>query len=432
MAYRPTDVVEVRAWDTQVGAIVEDPSNGYYVFEYSSEWVERGVEIAPLQMPLGPTPFRPRMFRQLPEFTFRRLPAVFADSLPDAFGNALVDSALAAEGVATTAITSLDRLVYLGRRGTGALEYHPPHDRKGDKTTAIELSEIVGAARAALAGDLTSQPEHAITELIRVGTSAGGADAKAVIAWNRQSGEIRSGQVDAPDGFEQWLLKLDVDGPADGPSIGAHRGRVEFAFHRMAVAAGITMSECHLLPDGDRAHFMTRRFDRDGNDRLHMQSLCAMAHLDYTMLRAHDYGQLFQTIDALDLGPDARAEAFRRMVFNVLAGNTDDHTKNHAFLMAAAGTWAFAPAYDLTFTYNPRLPWASAHQMSINGVHVEITADHLHVVGDRFLVPGYKRIITDVTDAVRAWASFADEADLPDAQRDTIAAAQDALIATAR
>jgi serine/threonine-protein kinase HipA len=432
VVYRPTNVVEVRAWDTQVGAIALDPASGYYAFEYSPDWAQRGVEIAPLQMPLGANPSRRWVFPHLPELTFRRLPAVFADSLPDAFGNALVDAALAAEGVAPTAITSLDRLVYLGRRGTGALEYHPPRDRRGDKTTAIELSELVVAARAALSGDLRSQPEQAIADLIRVGTSAGGRDAKAVIAWNRRSGELRSGQVDAPEGFEQWLLKLDVGGPADGPGLGAHRGRVEFAFHRMALAAGITMSECHLLPDGDRAHFMTRRFDRDGNDRVHLQSLCAMAHLDYTMLRAHDYGQLFQTIDRLGLGADARAEAFRRMVFNVLAGNTDDHTKNHAFLMAADGTWSLGPAYDLTFTYNPRLAWASAHQMSVNGAHTAITAGDLHAVGDRFLVPGYKQIIKDVIDAVSAWASFADEAGLPGAPRDEITSAQGALLTMAR
>lgn len=241
---------------------------------------------------------------------------MFADSLPGGFGNALVDAALAAEGVAATAITSLDRLVYLGRRGTGALEYHPPHDRRGDKTTAIDLAEIVVAARAALKGDLASQPEQAIAELIRVGTSAGGRDAKAIIAWNRQTGEI--------------------------------------------------------------------------------------------------------------------AEAFRRMVFNVLAGNTVDHTKNHSFLMTTDGTWSLAPAYDLTFTYNPRLAWASTHQMSINGVHVDVAAAELHSVGDRFQVPGYKQIINDVTDAVSHWATFADEAGLPDARRDEIAAALHALTTTAR
>lgn len=413
MAYRPTDVVEVRAWDTQVGAIAADPATGYYVFEYSPDWVDRGIEIAPLQMPTRPNPTRRWVFPALSEVAFRRLPAAFADSLPDAFGSALTDAALAAEGVPTTAITSLDRLVFLGRRGTGALEYHPPHDRRGDKTTAIELSELVVAARAALAGDLESQPQQAIADLIRVGTSAGGRDAKAVIAWNRQSGEIRSGQLDTPDGFEHWLLKLDVDGPTDGPGVETHRGRVEYAYHRMAVAAGIAMSDCHLLPDGPRAHFMTRRFDRAGNDRLHMQSLCAIAHLDYTMPRAHDYGQLLQTIDVLDLGPDARPESFRRMAFNVLAGNTDDHTKNHAFLMTSDGTWSLAPAYDLTFTYNPRLAWASAHQMLVNGRPLDITTGDLHAVGDRYQVPGFKQIITDVTDATRAWPEFGDEADLP-------------------
>jgi len=411
MAFEPVDAVEVRIWGERVGALVLDPGIGYYVFEYSPGWSERGIELAPIHMP---TATALHVYPTLPEITFRRLPAMIADSLPDDFGNAIVNAALAREGIPAASITPLDRLAYLGQRGTGALEYHPMRGPRSRKATAIELSELVVAARSAVAGRLDGDAgaEVALSELIAVGTSAGGARAKAVVAWNPVTKELRSGQADAPPGFEQWLLKLDGVG-ADLELGGTQDyGRIEYGYHRMARAAGITMTDCHLLEENGRAHFMTRRFDRDNGEKVHLQTLCAMAHLDFRLLATHDYAQYLQTIDLLGLGGEARAEGFRRMVFNVYAANCDDHTKNLSFAMGEHGSWGLSPAYDVTHAHNPRGAWTSTHQMAVNGKFDQISRGDLAEVADRYNVPGWKGVVAQVVDAVDRWPEFAAEAGL--------------------
>ena len=413
--YRPVDLIEVRAWGATVGGVSIDPGLGYYVFEYDPKWQARGIELAPLTMPVSQSL---HVFPLLPEATYKRLPAMLADALPDDFGNALIDAWMAREGVPKSAITPLDRLAYLGARGMGALEFKPTRGPRHRKATAVAISRLVVSARNALSGkfDGDRETEAAITNLIQVGTSAGGARAKAVIAWNPQTHEIRSGQLPADPGFDYWLLKLDGVGKDHELGTGGFYGRIEYAYYLMAKAAGIEMFESRLLEENDRAHFMTRRFDRQNGSKQHIQTLCAMQHLDFKQRGTHDYNQYFQAITALRLPETALEEGFRRMVFNVLAANCDDHTKNLSFLMDESGQWRLSPAYDVTHAYNPKGEWTYQHLMSVNGKFQDITRADLEAVGDRFLIPGYRRIIKSVSEAVGRWPEFAGAAGLPPAE----------------
>jgi serine/threonine-protein kinase HipA len=428
MPYGAVDVVEVRCWGARVGAIALDERSGFYVFEYEPRWRDSGIELAPTTMPVRHRPSR-FMFPNLPPATFYRLPSMIADALPDDFGNALTTAYVAREGVLAENITPLDRLAYLGNRGMGALEFHPMRGPRTRKSTAIELSELVVAARSALAGEITSDASttDAVARLIAVGTSAGGARAKAVVALNPDSGELRSGQVPTDPGFEHWLLKLDGVSPSLGLDASGLYGRIEYAYSRMAAAAGITMMEYRLLEEGGRAHFMTRRFDRtpDGA-KIHVQSLCALADLDFRQVGVHDYAQLFLQMEQLGLGAAARAEAYRRMVFNVAAANCDDHTKNFSFLLPEGDRWQLAPAYDVTHAHNPASQWTRQHLMAVNGATVGIDRDDVMSVADRFEVPGAARIVEQVLAAVDDWPRRANEAEVPEATAEGIAADIDA------
>jgi serine/threonine-protein kinase HipA len=422
MPYQPVDVIEVRCWGSRVGAVALDERSGFYVFEYERAWANAGVELAPTTMPTTGTE-RTFVFPTLPPDTYHRLPSMVADSLPDDFGNALTTAYLANEGVTPGQITALDRLAYLGTRGIGALEFHPLRGPRTRKATAIELSELVVAARSALSGRAASEDglTDAISHLIAVGTSAGGARAKAVVALNPETGELRSGQVPADPGFEQWLLKLDGVGADLDLGASGHFGRIEYGYHLMATAAGIEMAECRLLEEGGRAHFMTRRFDRvPGGEKVHAQTLCAMAHLDFRQIGAHDYAQLFLHIEQLGLGPETRSEAFRRMVFNVAVANCDDHTKNFSFLLPEGGRWRLSPAYDVTHAHAPDSQWTRQHLMAVNGRTTGITRADVREVGDRFSVPGASDIIEQVLDGVAKWSAFADQAGVPEAITDHI------------
>ncbi|MDX2025258.1 type II toxin-antitoxin system HipA family toxin [Microcella sp.] len=418
MTFEHVAVLRVFAWGKPVGALA--PDGRAIVFEYEPSWRRTGVELAPVTMPL-----RQRVstfvFPALNPETFHGLPPMLADSVPDRFGNGIIDNVLAREGVLPGDVTALDRLAYVGRRGMGALTFEPDTARH-DSPTSIELNHLVEAARAALRGDLSADAvaTDSLNELIQVGTSAGGARAKAVIAYNPSTDELRAGGVDAPGGFEQWLLKFDGVGPDHQLGTAQHYGRTEYAYYLMATDAGITMSPSRLLEEGGRAHFMTRRFNRPGANgaKLHLQSLCAISALDFNAVATHDYASLFTAAEKLAI--DAREEIFRRMVFNVLASNNDDHTKNHAFLMAEDGTWSLSPAYDVTFAYNPQSEWTQQHLMSVNGRFSGITAADLHAVGEQFRVPGYRGIIRDVEDAITRWPVHAREAGVPGARIDEV------------
>ena len=422
--YVPVERIEVWLWGHFVGAAALDPTLGFYVFAYDRDFAKTGLQPAPLQMPVADDE-RPFVFPTLPVDTYRRLPAMLADALPDDFGYALIDRWLAERGVAREQITALDRLAYMGRRSMGALEFKPQRGPQTRKATAIELGELVGVARQALRGSWDDADATAATlrSIIEVGTSAGGARAKAVVAWNPATQELRSGQLDAPPGFEHWLLKFDGVGQDRELGSTQDHGRIEFAYHRMARAAGLRMTDCRLLEENGRAHFMTKRFDRDGaSDRHHVQTLCGMAHLDFRRRGANSYAQLFLAMRQLGLPREDLLEAFRRMAFAVMSRNCDDHTKNTSFLLPRGKTWRLAPAYDVTFAHNPRGEWTNQHLMSVNGRFRDISADDLLAEADRFGLGEARTILAQVRDALAQWRDHAHAAGVAAAEIDRIAA----------
>jgi serine/threonine-protein kinase HipA len=412
-----TPVIEVLAWGQRVGAVAPDPRLGCYAFAYDQTWRRTGIELAPLTLPLDDrTPAF--VFPNLPEATFHRLPGMLADALPDEFGNALIDAWMAEHGVGRSAVTILDRLAYMGKRGIGALEFKPARGSHQESAAPLEMKSLVEGARKLIAGTLSvdAHARAALANMIKVGTSAGGARAKAVVAWNPETDQIRSGQFDAAEGFGHWLLKFDGVGEDPELGTGADYGRIEYAYYRMALQAGITMSPCRLLEENGRAHFMTRRFDREVvNGRTvkhHVQTLCAMDHLDFKQRSTHAYAQLFMVLARLRLGDEALGQIFRRMVFNVMARNCDDHTKNFAFRLNQGGSWELAPAYDLTHAYNPKGEWTYQHLMSVNGKFDDITREDLLQEADRFGIRRPNDSLADVRAALDNWSGFAKEADL--------------------
>ncbi len=422
-AYRHVDRVEVYLWDRLAGIAALDPTYGFYAFAFTPEFRATGIEPAPLSMPTREE--RTFLFTDLPVETFKRLPAMLSDALPDDFGNALVNRYMADHGIPAAAVTPLDRLAYMSNRAMGALRFKPARGPATQQPTPIELSELVTEARKAVTGviDTDDHAGAALRSIIEVGTSAGGARAKAVIAWNRETGQIKAGQLAAPAGFEHWLLKFD--GMGLDAELGASQdyGRIEYAYHLMAKKAGIQMMESRLLLENGRAHFMTKRFDRDEHDvRHHVQTLCAMSHLDYKRKGTNAYSQLFGTLAALGLSYESKEEAFRRMTFNVMARNCDDHTKNFSFRLRAGRAWELAPAYDVTFAHNPRGEWTNQHLMSVNGRFKDITEADLLAEADRFAIGTARNVIEGVRKALRDWPTFAERAGLSTVQARAIGA----------
>jgi serine/threonine-protein kinase HipA len=422
------DVAFVEVWAQRVGAVAWDADAGHARFEYEPAFVRGGLELAPLEMPLkvNTTYGFPRLSRE----TYQGLPGMLADALPDRFGNQLIDAWLARQGRAPGDFSPVERLCYTGRRGMGALEFQPALARVNDASVPVEIAQLVElanevlGARARLRGRLDAGEEargDALKDILRVGTSAGGARAKAVIAIHRETGEVRSGQTSGPEGFEPWLLKFDgVKGP-DQLGDGTGYGRIELAYHLMAVAAGVDMMECRLLEENGRAHFMTRRFDRtEGGDKRHVQSLCAVAHYDFNRAGAYGYEQAFQVMRRLKLHPDDIAQSYRRMVLNVLARNQDDHTKNIAFVMDRDGRWSLSPAFDVIYSYNPDGRWTHSHQMSINGKRDAIELVDLLAAAEQAEVRHPRLVIEEVEAAVVDWAEHARAAGVPRERADAI------------
>jgi len=360
-------------WGRRIGAVTWDDTRSLGVFQYDPEFVGAGIEVAPLKMPVREEPHE---FPALNRDTFRGLPGMLADALPDRFGNRLIDAWLAETGKRPEAFDPVERLRYIGRRGVGALEFEPAL-RRQTRAKKLEVARLVDLAnraldeRANLAGRLDGKHDaEALEDILSVGTSAGGARAKAVLAWNPETGEFRSGQLEAEPGFEHWLLKFDgVSNHGDRELTEPEGfGRIEYAYAAMARAAGITMSECRLHHEGGRSHFMTKRFDREDTGRkIHMQTLGAIQHFDFNDPSAYSYEQAVMTIRDLGLGMAAVEEQFRRAVFNVMARNQDDHVKNISFLMGRSGRWSLSPAYDVAYAYNPGGTWTRDHQMSLAG-----------------------------------------------------------------
>lgn len=423
---KPVSAIEVRAWDQRVGAIALDPRLGFYAFAYAPEWRSTGIELAPLTMPLNHEEVF--LFPELPDVTFYRLPGMVADALPDAFGNALIDAWMARQRIARNEITPLDRLAYMGKRGMGVLEFRPERGSHRESSAAIAMQSLVEEARKLIEGHLSidHEAEAALANILRVGTSAGGARAKAVIAWNPETSMIRSGQFDVAPGFEHWLLKFDGVGRDTELGTGGDYGRIEYAYHLMAKQAGIHMAPCRLLEENGRAHFMTRRFDRaivNGRTvKHHMQTLCGIDHLDFRQLGTHAYAELFMVVTRMKLGDAALEQLFRRMAFNVMARNCDDHTKNFAFRLKHGGAWELAPAYDVTHAHNPQGKWTYQHVMSVNGKFHDISREDLLEDADRFQVRRPKDRLADVRAALDDWQTHAKAAGLCEATQDRVAA----------
>jgi serine/threonine-protein kinase HipA len=427
-----TTLAEVRLWGRTIGAVSLAEGADVAAFEYTPEFAASGIEVSPLVMPLGRQIYR---FAELPRGTFHGLPGLLADSLPDRFGNALIDAWLATQGRSAGSFNAVERLCYTGARGMGALEFAPAAGpvartaRKINLDALVKLASDVLSHRGALKTSFRQTARAAaLQDILRVGTSAGGARAKAVIAWNRATNEVRSGQVAAGDGFEYWLLKFDgVSGNKDKELEDPKGyGAIEYAYALMAQAAGITMSECRLLEENGRRHFMTRRFDRlPGGGKLHAQSLGALAHYDFNAAGAHAYEQALLVIRRLGLPMATIEEQFRRMVFNVVARNQDDHVKNIAFLMDQQGRWSLAPAFDMTYSYNPDGAWTASHQMTINGRRDGVTREDLRACADSAQMKRGRadRIIDEVSAAVARWPEYAAAAQVTDAWRAQIQAA---------
>ena len=408
-------LAKVYIWGEYAGAVLWDENIKAATFEYEPSFSKNGWELSPLMMPVKESRFH--SFRELSKETFMGLPGLLADALPDAYGKALLERWLTSLG--RSFANPVERLCYQGKRSMGALEFVPAKDDYLEQSSSIEVSSLVEVAsevlynKAELDANLKEDTKEALINIIKVSTSAGGQRAKAVIAYNDETGEVRSGQVDAPKGFNHWLLKLDG---VTNVSLGdpQHYGKIEYAYYKMALNAGLEMNECRLLEENGRAHFMTKRFDRiNGNEKVHMQTLCGLAHYDYKMLRAYSYEQAFQVMRRLRLPYGQAEQMFRRMVFNVIARNQDDHTKNISFLMDKTGIWKLSPAYDVSWAYNPKGEWTSHHQMSINNKWDNITKTDLLAVAESMHIKRADVIINEVCNAVSMWTTIAREYDIP-------------------
>ena len=422
-------LAEVKLWGSRIGAVVLTEGSRAATFEYDSKFSNSGIEISPIVMPLSRKLYS---FPRLSSKSFHGLPGLLSDSLPDRYGNALIDSWLASKGRSPSSFNAVERLCYTGKRGMGALEYNPVIGPKPSKSNRLHVDQLVSLASKILSDreelDVTlnnAHSEEALSEILRVGTSAGGARAKAIIAWNPHTKQVRAGQVEADSGFEYWLLKFDGvsnnrDKELNDPD---GYGIIEFAYSQMAISCGIEMSECTLFRENGRSHFMTKRFDRLVNgDKLHMQSLAALAHFDFNMAGAYSYEQVFQIIRKLNLPHSGVVQQFRRMIFNIVARNQDDHVKNIAFLMNRKGEWSLAPAFDVTYSYQPDGLWTGKHQMTVNGKKDSFNRTDLKECAE---VAGMKQgqwkiILEQVQDTVSSWKKFADEAGVFANQRDKI------------
>lgn len=420
---------KVRLWGRTIGAVALEEGDRVATFEYDPAFARSGIEVSPLTMPLSSRVFA---FPELSRQTYYGLPGFLADSLPDKFGNALIDTWLATQNRKPDSFNAIERLCYTGQRGMGALEFSPEIGPKVSQARKIQINQLVDLASDILTNrnDLkasfeTQSRKQALTGILRVGTSAGGARAKAVIAWNSMTNEVRSGQVAAGKGFDYWLLKFDgvegnKDKELDDPK---GYGLIEYAYYKMATDCGIDISECRLFEENGRKHFMTRRFDRlEGGQKIHMQSLCALAHFDFNLAGAYSYEQALFTIRQLGLPMQTVEEQFRRMVFNIVGRNQDDHVKNIAFLMNKRGDWSLSPAFDMTYSYNPSGPWTSSHQMTLNGKGDDFVLDDFKACAKAASMKRGRTetIIEEVRTVVARWREYADEAGVNPEQREKI------------
>ncbi len=424
-----SSLAEVRLWGRTIGAVSLEEGSEVAAFEYDAAFARSGIELSPIVMPLSRQVYR---FPGLSRETFLGLPGLLSDSLPDKFGNALIDAWLASEGRAPASFNAVERLCYTGERGMGALEFAPAIGPQARQANRISVDRLVALASAVLThrNDLEASfanagKEAALRDILRVGTSAGGARAKAVIAWNPHTNEVRSGQLPTDNGFEYWLLKFDgVSGNRDKELEDPQGyGLIEYAYYLMARACGIEISECRLFAENGRRHFMARRFDRlAGGEKLHMQSLCALAHFDFNLAGAHSYEQALLVMRRLQLPMQALEQQFRRMVFNIVARNQDDHVKNIAFLMDKSGNWSLSPAFDVTYSFNPQGAWTASHQMSMNGKREGFRLEDFQACARTASMKRGRAeaIVAEVQQVVAQWRDYAREAGVSNEVRDKI------------
>lgn len=426
------NVANVKIWGKLVGAVAWDAETGYATFEYDPKFKQENWDLSPLKMPISA---RQNIFsfpelrkdKNLGHDSFKGLPGLVADALPDKYGNQLMNLWLAQQGRPQDSMNAVEMLCFIGTRGMGAMEFEPTVLKESKTSFAIEMDSLIETAqkilnqREAFATHLNTDERQAVMEILKIGTSAGGARPKAVIAWNKKTGEIKSGQTKAPPGFEHWLIKLDGVSDIQLGIIYGY-GRVEMAYCNMAHACGIEMMPSRLLEENGRAHFMTKRFDRENNNlKHHVQSFCALKHFDFNLVNSFSYEQLFQCMRELKLTYADAEQMFRRMVFNVIARNCDDHTKNFSFLLKKEGKWLLAPAYDICYAYRPDSKWVSQHALSVNGKRQDITKADLLVVGKSIRCKKASEIIEEINDTVNQWNKFADEVDVNTTLRNEIA-----------
>jgi len=416
------DVAEIKIWGEWVGAVRWDGSQQLGYFQYDTKFIQKGWDLSPLKMPIS----QGTQIYSFPELrigrnetldTFKGLPGLLADVLPDKYGNRLISTWLAQQGRTENSMNPVEKLCFIGTRGMGALEFEPATIKTSTRNFSLEFDGLVELAKKMLHDregfltHLSKDEEKAMMEILKIGTSAGGARPKAVIAYNRKTGEIKSGQGIIPKGFEHWLLKLDgVSGEQFGESSGW--GRVEYAYYLMAKDCKIEISECRLLEENGRAHFMTKRFDRDGNIKHHTQSLCGMQHYDFNDMYGYSYEQVFQTMRLLYLTYPEAEQMFRRMVFNVLATNFDDHTKNFSFILKKDDRWRLAPAYDLCFSFDPTNHWVNKQTLSINGKRLEITKEDLMTIAKNNNIKKGDKIIDEMNSIIKSWTTYASQANV--------------------
>ncbi|XLS27969.1 type II toxin-antitoxin system HipA family toxin [Flavobacteriaceae bacterium M23B6Z8] len=414
------DVAEVLIWGELVGAVRWDELQQLGYFEYAPSFIQKGWDLSPVKMPIaqGARIYSFPELRKAPtqtEDAFVGLPGLLADALPDKYGNKLINTWLAQQGRPENSMNPVEKLCFIGTRGMGALEFEPAQINTGSRSFTLALDNLVEAAkkmlneREAFLTHLNRDEEKAMMEILKIGTSAGGARPKAIIAYNPKTGEVRSGQGKVPGGFEHWLLKLDgVSGAQFGESSGW--GRVEYAYYLMATDCDIEMSDCKLLEENGRAHFMTKRFDRQGNIKHHIQSLCGLQHYDFNDMYGYSYEQVFQTMRLLRLTYPEAEQMFRRMVFNVLATNYDDHTKNFSFLLKKDESWRLAPAYDLCFSFDPTNHWVSQQTLSVNGKRLDIGKEDLMTIAIENNIKKGPQIVEDINAIVKSWRTYAERA----------------------
>lgn len=418
------DVAEVKIWGKLVGAVRWDETQQLASFQYDKNFLKENQDLSPIKMSTqeGSRIFSfPSLRKSKDEnvSTFKGLPGLLADALPDRYGNQLINIWLAQQGRAPNSMNPVEQLCFIGSRGMGALEFEP-HQMKASKNTfSIEVKSLVNVAQKMLSNrsyfetNLKKDEQKAMSEILMIGTSAGGARPKAVVAFNETTGEVRSGQAKSPKGFEHWLIKLDgVSNVQFGESQGF--GRVEYAYYLMAKACKIEMMECRLLEEGERAHFMTKRFDREGNEtKHHIQTWCGMQHYDYNNLYGYSYEQLFQTMRMLRMNYLDAEQMYRRMVFNVMATNYDDHTKNFSFRLKQNEKWKLSPAYDICYAYDSNNVWVSQHTLSINGKHKDILKTDLLKLANDNNIKKAEKIIIEIKEVVMNWEYYSKEAKVP-------------------